>query len=93
MLTELNAVARDNPEILEVMATVLPTELAVPVEQRTPVDLQPHEFAALRSLLDVINACKMPGDPQQVFSMIEEGLRARMAVHVIDQAGTTGRQK
>jgi hypothetical protein len=36
--------------------------------------------AALRRVLDLIKQCKVNGDPQSVFAMIEEDLRARMAV-------------
>jgi hypothetical protein len=46
----VDRVARDNPEkILEVMARVLPKELAVTVEQRTPGNLDPDAYAALRA--------------------------------------------
>ena len=38
--------------------------------------LEPEAFAALRSLLDVIEACKVSGEPRDVFAMIEEDLRA-----------------
>jgi len=36
----------------------------------------------LRRLLDVIEQCGAIGEPQRVFEMIEEDLRARMAVPV-----------
>jgi hypothetical protein len=79
----IDRVARDNPEkILEVMARVLPKELAVTVEQRTPGNLEPEAWAALRRVLDIIEACKVPGEPRDVFAMIEEDLRARIATPV-----------
>ena len=73
----------NNPEkILEVMARVLPKEVAVSVEQRAPGNLEPESWATLRRVLDLIEACKVEGDPQAVFAAIEEDLRARMAVPV-----------
>jgi hypothetical protein len=76
----LDRVARDNPEkVLEVMARVLPKELAISVEQRTPGNLSADAYAALRRLLDLIEACKVDGDPQQVFERIEASLRADAA--------------
>jgi hypothetical protein len=66
-----------NPEnILEVMARVLPKEVAVSLEQRV------EAWATLRQALDLIEACKVDGDPQAVFAAIEEDLRARMAVPI-----------
>ena len=74
----------NNPEkILEVMARVLPKEVAVSVEQRAPGNLEPEAWATLRRVLDLIEACKVEGDPQAVFAAIEEDLRARMAVPVV----------
>ena len=67
---------------MEVMARVLPKELAVTVEQRTPGGLDADAYAALRRLLDLVEACKIEGDPQHVFEMIETDLRARFAADV-----------
>ena len=69
--------------ILEVMARVLPKEVAVGVEQRAPGNLEPD--AALRRVLDLIEQCKVDGDPQAVFAAIEQDLRARMAVPLESQ--------
>jgi hypothetical protein len=41
-----------------VMAKVRPKELAISVEQRTPGNLEPAAFAALRRLLDIIQAAQ-----------------------------------
>ena len=76
----LDRVARDNPEkVLEVMARVLPKELAVTVEQRTPGGLDADSYAALRRLLDLIESLKIEGEPQAVFERIEAALRADAA--------------
>jgi hypothetical protein len=81
----INRVARDNPEkILEVMARVLPKELAISVEQRTPGGLDADSYAALRRLLDLIERLKIEGEPQAVFERIEASLRADSAT-VIEQ--------
>ena len=53
------------------------------VEQRAPGNLEPD--AALRRVLDLIEQCKVDGDPQAVFAAIEEDLWARMAVPVESQ--------
>jgi len=42
-------------------------------------------YAALRRLLDVIESCGAIGEPQRVFEMIEEDLRARLAVPVAEK--------
>ena len=55
---------------------------AVSVEQKAPGNLEPEAWATLRRVLDLIEACKVEGDPQAVFAAIEEDLRARMAVPV-----------
>jgi hypothetical protein len=79
----IDRVAMNNPEkILEVMARVLPKEVAVSVEQRTPGNLEPEAWATLRRVLDLIESCKVEGEPQDVFAMIEEDLRARMATEI-----------
>lgn len=62
---------------------LLPKDVFVRVEdQRVPGGLQPEAFAALRSLLDVIQRVGVDGEPERVFEMIEEDLRARLAVPV-----------
>jgi hypothetical protein len=55
---------------------------ALAVEQKTPGNLEPEAWATLRRALDLIEACKVDGDPRAVFAAIEEDLRARMAVPV-----------
>jgi len=60
----------------------LPRDVFISVEQKTPGGLDADAYAALRRLLDVIESCGAVGEPQEVFAMIEEDLRARMAVPV-----------
>jgi hypothetical protein len=52
------------------------------VEQKTPGNLEPEAWASLRRVLDLIQAAGADGDPRDVFEMIEEDLRARLAVPV-----------
>ena len=52
------------------------------MEQKTPGNLEPEAWATLRRVLDLIEACKVEGDPQEIFAAIEEDLRARLAVPV-----------
>jgi hypothetical protein len=47
-------------------------------------------YAALRRLLDVIESCGAIGEPQDVFAIIEEDLRARMAVPVEQKLQSAG---
>ena len=72
----------DPATYLRVAAVLVPKEMRLEVEQKTPGGLEPDAYAALRRLLDVIESCGAVGDPQAVFAMIEEDLRARMAVPI-----------
>jgi hypothetical protein len=81
LIVEL-AAKQDPVQFMNVIARVLPKELALTVEQKTPGNLEPEAWATLRRVLDLIEQCKVDGDPQQVFAAIEEDLRARMAVPV-----------
>jgi hypothetical protein len=58
---------------------LLPKDVFISVEQRTPGNLEPEAWAALRRVLDLIQASGVDGDPRDVFEMIEEDLRARYA--------------
>jgi len=56
----------------------MPYSAGVPrsfVEQKPRSGLDPDAYAALRSLLDVIERCGAIGELQRVFEMIEEDLR------------------
>jgi hypothetical protein len=61
---------------------LLPRDVFISVEQKTPGNLEPEAWATLRRVLDLIEACKVEGDPQAVFAAIEDDLRARMAVPI-----------
>ena len=80
----LERLAKDDPaKLAQIAYGLLPRDVFVRVEdQRTPGNLDPDAYAALRRLLDVIEQCGAIGEPQRVFEMIEEDLRARMAVPV-----------
>jgi hypothetical protein len=82
--TVLERLAQGDPAKLATIAYgLLPRDVFVKVEdQRTPGALDPDAYAALRRLPDVIESCGAIGEPQKVFEMIEEDLRARMAVPV-----------
>jgi hypothetical protein len=47
------------------------------VEQKVRGNLEAEAWATLRRVLDLIEACKVEGDPQAVFAAIEEDLRAQ----------------
>ena len=80
----LERLAKDDPaKLAQIAYGLLPKDVFVRVEdQRTPGGLDADSYAALRRLLDVIESCGAIGEPQEVFAMIEEDLRARMAVPV-----------
>ena len=77
----LERLAKDDPaKLAQIAYGLLPRDIFVRVEdQRTPGGLDADSYAALRRLLDVIESCGAIGEPQQVFAMIEEDLRARLA--------------
>jgi hypothetical protein len=79
--TVLERLAKDDPaKLAQIAYGLLPRDVFVKVEdQRTPGGLDADSYAALRRLLDVIESCGAIGEPQQVFAMIEEDLRARSA--------------
>jgi hypothetical protein len=82
--TILTKLAVSDPGKLATIAYgLLPRDVFVKVEdQRTPGNLEPEAWATLRRVLDLIESCKVEGDPREVFAAIEEDLRARMAVPV-----------
>jgi hypothetical protein len=77
----LERLAKDDPaKLAQIAYGLLPRDVFVKVEdQRTPGGLDADSYAALRKLLDVIESCGAIGEPQEVFAMIEEDLRARFA--------------
>src|SRR6516165_2554716 len=79
--TVLERLAKDDPaKLAQIAYGLLPRDVFVRVEdQRTPGNLDPDAYAALRRLLDLIEACKVDGDPQAVFEKIEAALRADAA--------------
>jgi hypothetical protein len=60
---------------------VLPCDVFISVEQKTPGNLEPEAWVALRRVLDLIQAAGADGDPRDD-EMIEQDLRARLAVPV-----------
>ena len=80
----LQRLAKNDPaKLAQIACGLLPSDVFVRVEdQRTPGGLDPDAYVALRRLLDLIESCGAIGEPQRVFEMIEEDLRARSAVPV-----------
>lgn len=79
--TVLERLAKDDPAKLATIAYgLLPRDVFVRVEnQRTPGNLEPEAWAALRRVLDIIQAANIEGDPQAIFERIESALRADTA--------------
>jgi hypothetical protein len=78
----LERLAKDDPGTLATIAYgLLPKDVFVCVEdQRTPGNLEPEAWAALRRVLDIIQAAKVDGDPQAIFEKIEAVLRSDNSV-------------
>jgi hypothetical protein len=72
---------------------LLPRDVFISVEQKTPGNLEPEAWATLRRVLDLIETCKVEGDPQEVFAAIEDDLRARMSRQVTAIEGITREQE
>jgi hypothetical protein len=64
----LELLARTEPAKLATIAYgLLPKDVFVRVEdQRAPGNLEPEAFAALRRVLDIIQAAQVDGDPQAI---------------------------
>lgn len=73
---------QDPSTYLRVVASILPKDVLVNVQQQVPGNLDPEAWGTLRRLLDVIQASGVSGDPGEVFQMIEEDLRVRLAVPI-----------
>jgi hypothetical protein len=86
----LERLAKEEPGKLATIAYgLLPKDVFVSVEQRTPGNLDPEAWASLRRVLEIIEAVGATGDPAEVFAAIEEDLRARLAVPVGNRARST----
>jgi hypothetical protein len=78
----LEKLAKDDPGKLATIAYgLLPRDMFISVEQKTPGNLEPEAWAALRRVRDLIQAAGADGDPRDD-EMIEQDLRARLAVPV-----------
>ena len=79
--TVLERLAKDDPaKLAQIAYRLLPRDIFVRVEdRRTPGNLEPEAWAALRRVLDIIQAANVNGDPQAIFERIEAALRADAA--------------
>ena len=77
----LERLAKDDPaKLAQIAYGLLPRDIFVRVEdRRTPGNLEPEAWAALRRVLDIIQAANVNGDPQAIFERIEAALRADAA--------------
>lgn len=75
----LARVRADDPSTyLRVLFSIIPKDIAVSIENRGPMERE--EMRKVRRLVEMIDACGASGiDPEEVFSWIEEDLRARLA--------------
>jgi hypothetical protein len=72
----------DPSTYFRVVASLMPKDVLLNLQQTVPANLEPKAWASLRRVLDLIESCGANGEPQDVFDMIEEDLRARLAKSV-----------
>jgi hypothetical protein len=73
-------VTTDPGKLATIAYGLLPRDVFISVEQRTPGNLDPEAWATLRRVLDLIQQCAPAGsDPAKVFETIESALRAEHA--------------
>jgi hypothetical protein len=79
--TVLERLALTDPgKLAQIAYGLLPRDVFISVEQRAPGNLEPDEWAALRRVLDIIEACAPEGaEPAQLFETIETALLAEYA--------------
>jgi hypothetical protein len=79
--TVLERLALTDPgKLAQIAYGLLPRDVFISVEQRPPGNLEPNEWATLRRVLDIIQACAPDGaEPAAVFETIETALRAEYA--------------
>jgi hypothetical protein len=79
-------VTDDPGKLAQIAYGLLPRDVFITVEQRTPGNLDPEAWATLRRVLDVIQASAPAGaDPGQVFETIETALRVEYAKPIDQQ--------
>jgi hypothetical protein len=78
----LKLAVSDPGKLATIAYGLLPKDVFISVEQKTPGNLEPEAWPALRRVLDLIQAAGADGDPRDVFEMIEQDLRARLAIPV-----------
>ena len=70
----------DPGKLAQIAYGLLPRDVFISVEQRTPGNLEPDEWATLRRVLDIIQTAAPEGaEPAKVFETIETALRAEYA--------------
>jgi Family of unknown function (DUF5681) len=70
----------DPATYFRVVASILPKDVLVNVQQSTPGNLEPESWATLRRVLDIIQVCAPAGaEPAAVFETIENALRMEYA--------------
>lgn len=86
----LNRLANEFPETYARLAfSVIPKDVMVSVDQRTPANLDPDDWHVMLSILDTIRR-SAPSDaraqPDEVFAVIEDALRSHFAKPVISES-------
>lgn len=75
-------VISDPGSVLRVIASLMPKDVAITVEQRLPANLEPSDWALLMQIVETIKA-NIPADanavPAEVLTVMAEALRAHFA--------------
>jgi hypothetical protein len=80
----LRIMAREEPsKLVQIAAAILPRDVLVSVEQVTPGNLDPADWQLMLRVLDLIKQCvPVETTPGEVFTVIEQALRAHYAKEV-----------
>jgi hypothetical protein len=73
--------AKEDPaKLVQIAAAILPRDVLVSVEQVTPGNLDPADWALMLRVLDLVKQYADPdAGPGEVFGVIEQALRAHYA--------------
>jgi hypothetical protein len=69
----------DPATYVRVAFNTLPRDLLLSVTQQLPGNLQPEEWALMRSVLSLIQQAQVDAQPMEVFGVIEDALRSQFA--------------
>lgn len=87
----LDRLVKDEPgTVLRTIASLMPKDVAVSVEQRGPLNVDPTQWRLLCQVLDVIEqSAPRNADPVEVLQIVTDALRSHYASPVESKADTS----